>query len=127
MTLLCNSVLAGLVAITAGCDIVTDYGAFLIGMFASFTYLGSSKLLSKYKIDDPIDAFPVHGACGALGVILTGFFDKDNGVFYGGSGRYLGYQIAGVICIAAWASVFMFLGSITLKRLDLLRISKDEE
>ena len=125
--LLCNGILAGLVSITAGCDGVTDYGACIIGIIGGLIYKASSDLLQKLKIDDPIDAFPVHGMCGIWGVLAVGFFNKDNGIFYGGNGKLLSWQIAGVLAIIGWAGLFTFLTTYGLNYFNLLRISETEE
>jgi Amt family ammonium transporter len=66
-----NGVLAGLVGITASCAVVEPYGAAIIGAGASLVYISTSKLLKRLRIDDVVDAFPVHGACGAYGVIMA--------------------------------------------------------
>ena len=125
--LLCNGILAGLVSITAGCDGVTDYGACIIGIIGGLIYKASSDLLQKLEIDDPIDAFPVHGMCGIWGVLAVGFFNKDNGIFYGGNGKLLGWQIAGILAIIGWAGLFTFLTTYGLNYFNLLRISETEE
>ena len=70
----CNSLLGGLVGITAGCSVVTANHAILIGVIAAFIYHGASCLMRKLKIDDPLDAFAVHGACGLWGVWAVGLF-----------------------------------------------------
>ena len=79
---LCNGLLAGLVSITAGCGNVSDVGSLFIGLGGGIVYVLFSELLKKLRIDDPIDAFPVHGACGAWGTIAVGFFDETKGIFY---------------------------------------------
>ena len=70
----CNSLLSGLVAITAGCATVEPYGAVAIGCLAAPTYAAASCLMRRLRIDDPLDAFAVHGANGILGIVLVGFF-----------------------------------------------------
>ena len=125
--LLCNGILAGLVSITAGCDGVTDYGACIIGIIGGLIYKASSDLLQKLEIDDPIDAFPVHGMCGIWGVLAVGFFNKDNGIFYGGNGKLLGWQIAGILAIIGWAGLFTFLTTYGLNYFNLLRIYEEDE
>merc|ERR1719454_2411095 len=73
---LCNGILAGLVSITAGCGNVESGSAVAIGLIGAFVYQGASMLLVKLKIDDPVDASPVHGACGIWGVLAAGLFDR---------------------------------------------------
>lgn len=75
----CNGVLAGLVSITAGCGNVRPYEAMIIGFIGGIIYFGSDLSLKKAKIDDPLNAFPVHGACGMWGVIAAALFDNLNG------------------------------------------------
>ena len=111
----CNSILAGLVAITAGCSTCEPYAAVITGIIAAFVYHGASCAMRKLQIDDPLDAFAVHGANGFLGLILVGFFTtedysyatndtgaKEYGIFYGGGGVLLATQIAGGIMIIIW-------------------------
>jgi len=70
----CNSLLGGLVGITAGCSVTTANHAILIGTISAFVYHFASCTMRKFKIDDPLDAFAVHGACGLWGVIAVGLF-----------------------------------------------------
>jgi len=132
--MLCNGILAGLVSITAGTNAMMPYNAVFSGFIGGFVYLGASKLvLYVCKIDDPLDAFAVHGACGIWGCIATGLFGTtDNGLtdwdgaFYG-NGDPLACAI--VFCLAnfAWTggcSLMMFL---PLKVMGLLRVSAEVE
>ena len=99
-----NGALAGLVAITAGCDIVSPGGAAIIGIIAGIVLIFSVEFIDKVlNIDDPVGASSVHGVCGALGTILVGFFATDGGLFYGGGASLLWTQIIGVVAVAAWA------------------------
>lgn len=70
-----------MVSITAGCGGVTQWAALIIGFLGGIIYILASKLLIKLKIDDPLDASPVHGFCGAWGVLALGFFDTESGAF----------------------------------------------
>ena len=77
---LCNGILAGLVSITAGCGNMESGSAFATGLIGAFVYQAASMLLQKLHIDDPVDASPVHGFCGAWGVIAAGLFDWGRGI-----------------------------------------------
>ena len=130
----CNSLLGGLVAITAGCSVVTPYGAIVIGFIAGWVYHGASCLMRKLWIDDPLDAFAVHGACGAFGCIMIGFFATkeyayapDCGVFYGGNGTLLGVQIAGVVIEILWVTTLSGIMFMVLKLAGILRVSEEDE
>jgi ammonium transporter, Amt family len=80
---ICNGILAGLVAVTASCDIIDPWAAIVIGIIGSLCYMFFVKLLRKLKIDDPVQASCVHFAAGIWGMIATAFFHIDRGVFYG--------------------------------------------
>jgi len=76
---LCNGILAGLVSVTAPCSNVESGSAVLIGFLGGFIYYGSAALVKKLQIDDPVDAFSVHGACGIWGCIAAALFDFGAG------------------------------------------------
>ena len=123
-----NGSLAGLVAITAGCDLVTPAGAFFIGLFSGFTVVFAVEFIEKkLKVDDPVGAISVHGVCGALGTILTGFFAVDGGLFYGDGFKFLGIQLLGVICVMAWVTITMIIVFNVIKKTVGLRVSAEEE
>ena len=116
LSLVCNGVLAGLVGITAGCDMVSIGGSAMIGLLCGCAMVGAVALIDKvFKIDDPVGAVSVHGVCGILGTILTGVFATDGGLLYGGGVRFLGIETLGALVTAAWAFV---LGFACLKILD---------
>ncbi len=123
-----NGVLAGLVAITAGCDMVSPAGAFIIGALAGVLVVVAVEFFDqKMKIDDPVGAISVHGVCGAFGTIMTGFFALDGGALYGGGTSFLMTQILGVVVTAAYVGIAM---TILFKALDSifgLRVSAQEE
>ena len=123
-----NGSLAGLVAITAGCDMVSVTGAFFIGLIAGIAIVLSVEFFdNKAKIDDPVGAISVHGVCGALGTILTGFFALDGGVFYGGGFHFLGVQILGVVSVIAWVFVTMNIIFRVIDKVIGLRVPADVE
>ena len=105
-----NGALAGLVAITAGCDQVTPVGAFFIGLLAGILVVFSVEFFDKVvKIDDPVGAISVHGACGALGTLCVGLFSTDGGLFYGGGIHYFLVQLLGMVSVIAWVVVTMLI------------------
>lgn len=123
-----NGALAGLVAITAGCDIVTPAGAAVIGFTAGLVVVLVIEFIdNKCKIDDPVGAIGVHGACGALGTIMTGLFATEGGLFYGGGVKFLGVQLLGVVCVILWVAVTATITFKTVEKTVGLRVSEREE
>ena len=120
-----NGVLAGLVAITAGCDLVSPLGAAIIGLVAGIILVFSIEFIdSKLHIDDPVGASSVHGVCGIFGTIATGLFALDGGAFYGGGWGFFGAQCLGVLAIDLWAAAagaVLFFG---IKKVAGLRVDK---
>ena len=110
-----NAALAGLVAITAGCDCVTPFGAFVIGFAAGFLVVFSVEFFDNIaKIDDPVGAVSVHMVNGIWGTLAVGLFstgedDVMKGLFYGGGGRLLGVQAVGIAAIDVYVLVVMFI------------------
>lgn len=106
LSLTLNGALAGLVGITAGCDIVSPLGAAAIGLICGVVLVFAVSFIENVlNIDDPVGAVSVHGVCGALGTILVGFFATDGGLFYGGGWQLLGSQLLGVAAIGLWCAV----------------------
>lgn len=123
-----NGSLAGLVAITAGCDVVSPVGAFFIGLIAAFIVVfGVEFVDKKLKIDDPVGAIGVHCFCGAGGTILTGFFAVKKGLLYGHGFKFLGIQCLGVVSVIAWVTVTMIIVFNAIKKFNGLRVSREEE
>lgn len=114
-----NGSLAGLVAITAGCDCVSNYSAIAIGAIAGVVVVFAVEFFDKVaKIDDPVGAISVHGVCGALGTILTGVFSPDYSVVT---------QIIGVASTLAFVLVMAFIIFTVIDKTVGLRVSKEEE
>lgn len=123
-----NGSLAGLVAITAGCDMVTPFGAAVIGICSGFAVVYGIEFVEKVlKIDDPVGAVGVHGVNGALGTLMTGLFAADGGLFYGGGAHFFLVQLLGVACVIAWVAVTMTIVFWAIKHTIGLRVSKEEE
>ncbi|WP_072532234.1 ammonium transporter [Bacteroides ilei] len=116
LSLTLNGILAGLVGVTAGCDLVSPLGSVIIGAVCGTVMIYSVEILDhKFHIDDPVGASSVHGVCGSLGTIMTGLLAVDGGTFYGGGFGFLGAQIFGALVVGAWAAV---MGYIIFKILD---------
>jgi len=125
LSLTLNGALAGLVGITAGCDVVSPGGAVIIGVLAGILLVFGVEFIDKVlKVDDPVGAVSVHGLNGALGTIMVGFLDTSNGLFYGGGAAQLMSQIVGVLAIAAWALGLGFIVFFTLKKTIGVRVSR---
>jgi ammonium transporter, Amt family len=122
-----NGVLAGLVAITAGCDSVSIWGAVIIGAVAGvLVYVSVIFIDSVLKIDDPVGAVSVHGVCGAFGTIALVFFQADPAADYSVMGQLI-TQLKGVGAMFVWAfGAGMILFNV-IKYTIGLRASKEEE
>merc|ERR1719420_200259 len=144
---LCNGILAGLVSITAPCSNVESGSAVFIGLLGGFIVVGSAALIQKLKIDDPVDAFSVHGACGIWGCLAAALFDfgagtdkhhgwggfsatsyeEDGEVKYMTTGDALAANLSEIFFVIAWSgglSLVIFLG---MKMANVLRIEEDVE
>lgn len=131
VSLTLNAVLAGLVAITAGCDVVTPFGSVLIGIIAGFIMTFGIEIIDKvFKIDDPVGACGVHLLCGVSGTLMTGLFayyGPMKGLFYGGGLKFFLIQGTGVLSVAAWSVITAICLFKLLKATIGLRVSKEEE
>jgi len=123
-----NGALGGLVAITAGCDVVSPFGSAIIGIIAAFVIVYGIEFIDKVlKIDDPVGAVGVHGMCGATGTLLTGLFALDGGLFYGGGASFFITQLIGVAAVIVWVSVTITIVFTIIKNTVGLRVSAEEE
>ena len=110
-----NAALAGLVAITAPCDCVTPVGAFFIGLVAGILVVLAVEFFDNVaKIDDPVGAVSVHMVNGIWGTLAVGLFSSGGdgvapGLFYGGGFAQLGVQALGVVSVAAYVLIVMFI------------------
>ena len=131
-----NASLAGLVAITASCDVTDAAGAIIIGTVAGLLVVFGVWLLDyKLHIDDPVGAVAVHCLNGIWGTIAVGLFattsapgnDSVTGLFYGGGFTQLGLQLLGFAAVAAWTAVTITIAFFVIKALVGLRASEEEE
>ena len=145
-----NASLAGLVAITAGCDVTDAFGAIVIGCVAGVLVVFGVWLLDyKLHIDDPVGAVAVHCLNGIWGTIAVGLFATDTapafargvgdgvtyganqiaavGLFYGGGFKQLGLQLLGFVTVAAWTTITITIAFLVIKATVGLRVSEEEE
>ncbi len=131
-----NASLAGLVGITASCDVTDAFGAIIIGAVSGVLVVFGVWLLDhKLHIDDPVGAVAVHFCNGIWGTIATGLFattsapgnTEFSGLFYGGGFKLLGLQILGVVSVCAWTAVTITIAFIIIKKTVGLRVTKEEE
>ncbi len=130
-----NASLAGLVAITAPCDVTDAAGAIVIGAVAGFLVIFGVWLLDyKLHVDDPVGAVAVHMMNGIWGTIAVGMFATSSapessidGLFYGGGFHQLGLQLIGVAAVAAWAAVCITITFVVVKSTIGLRVTEEEE
>jgi len=131
-----NASLAGLVAITAPCDVTDAFGAIIIGAVSGLLVVFGVWLLDfKLHIDDPVGAVAVHMMNGIWGTIAVGLFattaapenDTLTGLFYGGGFHLLGLQLLGFAAVAAWTVVMMIIVFGVIKAIFGLRVSEEEE
>ncbi len=145
-----NASLAGLVAITAGCDVTDGFGAIVIGAVAGLLVVFGVWLLDyKLRIDDPVGAVAVHCMNGIWGTVAVGLFATDTapafargygdgvafganqicgtGLFYGGGFRLLGIQLAGMFSVIVWTVITITITFLVIRAVFGLRVSEEEE
>ena len=138
-----NASLAGLVGITAGCDVTDALGSVCIGAVAGLLVVFGVWLLDhKLHIDDPVGAVAVHCLNGIWGTLAVGLFatpsapeyaianasgETLSGLFYGGGFELLGLQALGVVSVGAWTAVTITVTFLVIKATAGLRVSREEE
>ena len=130
-----NASLAGLVAITAGCDVTDALGSSIIGAVAGLLVVfGVWFLDNVLHIDDPVGAVAVHFCNGIWGTFAVGLFatpsapgSELSGLFYGGGLQLLGIQSLGIVSVLAWTAVTMTIVFLVIKATHGLRVSEEEE
>ena len=131
-----NASLAGLVAITAGCDVTNAFGAIVIGAVSGVLVVFGVWLLDyKLRVDDPVGAVAVHCLNGIWGTLAVGLFattsapgnDSYTGLFYGGGFQLFGLQLLGFASVAAWTAVTITITFLIIKATVGLRVTEEEE
>ncbi|KAL6194662.1 hypothetical protein ACLB2K_035743 [Fragaria x ananassa] len=141
VTDVCNGLLGGFAAITGGCSVVEPWAAIICGFVAAVVLVSCNKLAEKMRYDDPLEAAQLHGGCGAWGIIFTALFASEKyvnevypgkpgrpyGLFMGGGGRLLGAHVVQILVIIGWVSATMGPLFFILHKMNLLRISAEDE
>lgn len=122
-----NGALAGLVAITAGCDAMSPMFAVVTGLVGGVLVVASVMFIDKVKIDDPVGAISVHGVCGAWGTLAIGLFQTDAGLLVGGGTTQIVAQLVGIGAAFAWAFPVSMIIFLAIKYTIGLRVSEVEE
>ncbi len=131
-----NASLAGLVAITASCDVTDVVGSLIIGSVAGLLVVfGVWFCDNVIRVDDPVGAVAVHCLNGIWGGIAVGLFattsapgnDTLTGLFYGGGFKLLGIQLLGILCVITWTAVTITIVFLIIKKTVGLRVSAEEE
>jgi Amt family ammonium transporter len=121
-TMMLNGVLAGLVAITAGCNNVTPTGAVLLGLVAGVVVVFSVLFFDRVKIDDPVGAISVHGVCGAWGTLAAALFNAEGVSFV-----LVKVQLIGIAAAFLWTFPLMWVFFKLMSKTVGLRVSPQEE
>lgn len=127
ITMVINGVLAGLVAVTAGCNLVSHNSAIVIGLIAGVLVDVAVVLIDKMKIDDPVGAIAVHGVNGFFGTVAVGIFAESKGLLASGDFSFLGVQTLGVSVLAAFSFVSSYAIFMIMKKTIGIRIGRREE
>ena len=109
ITMVINGILAGLVSITAGCNLVSPLSAIIIGLIAGVLVDIAVLFFDRLKVDDPVGAIAVHGINGLFGTVAVGLFSMEKGLFFGGGTSLLLTQIIGVLVIALFSFCLTYL------------------
>ncbi len=118
LTMVLNGILAGLVGITAGADVITPTGSIIVGLIAGVLVVLSVIALDRIRLDDPVGAISVHLVCGVWGTLAVGIFGKDMSF----PAQFVGVATAGLLCFPAALAIFYI-----LKFTVGVRVSRTEE
>ncbi|CAN6238671.1 unnamed protein product [Urochloa humidicola] len=140
----CNGLLGGLAAITAGCSVVDPWAAVICGFVSALVLIGCNTMAVRFRFDDPLEAAQLHGGCGAWGILFAALFARREyveqiyppaqpgetrpfGLFMGGGGRLLAAHVVQILAIVGWVSLTMGPLFYALHKLRLLRVTPQEE
>ncbi|MBI4886384.1 MAG: ammonium transporter [Acidobacteria bacterium] len=127
LSMILNGTLAGLVAITAPCSVVSVGSSVLIGLIAGVIVVYAVLFFDKVKLDDPVGALSVHLVNGVFGTLAVGLFATEGGLFFGGGAAKLLTQLTGVVAVGAATFVLSAAAWLLLKSTMGIRVSAEEE
>jgi Amt family ammonium transporter len=127
LSMILNGTLAGLVAITAACNVVTTTSSVIIGTLAGVLVVGAVLFFDRVKLDDPVGALSVHLVNGVFGTFAVGLFATDGGLFYGGGMALLLTQLKGIVAVGAFTAAASAIVWYGLKLSIGIRVSSEEE
>lgn len=122
-----NGLLAGMVANGAGMNTYVPWESFVVGLVGASFYMFFCKFFANRKLDDALEAFPLHGGGGMAGVLCAGIFSQSNGFLHENSGKFFGWHIVGLICIAAWSFFLSLIVFYVLDKMGWLRVDLKTE
>jgi Amt family ammonium transporter len=127
-SMIINGVLAGLVAITAGCAFVSQWSAIIIGAISGLIVIYATLFVDNLKVDDPVGAVAVHGFNGVFGTIAVGLFDKSQGLLTTGHFNLLIVQLLGAVVVVIWGLAGgAFMAKVCEKTVGLRASEREEE
>jgi len=127
LSMILNGTLAGLVAVTAGCNSVSVAGSVFIGTIAGVLVVYAVLFFDRVRIDDPVGALSVHLVNGVFGTAAVGLFSIKGGLFYGGGFRLLGVQLLGIAAVGAFVVAASAIAWLALKATIGIRVTAEEE
>jgi ammonium transporter, Amt family len=127
LSMILNGTLAGLVAITAGCNVVNTGSSIIIGLLAGVLVVFAVIFFDRVKLDDPVGALSVHLVNGVFGTLCVGLFATDGGLFMGGGAALTVTQLKGILAVGAFTAVSSAIVWYLLKVTVGIRVSPEEE
>eukprot|EP00440_Ansanella_granifera_P027925 gb/GFBE01030341.1/.p1 GENE.gb/GFBE01030341.1/~~gb/GFBE01030341.1/.p1 ORF type:complete len:727 (+),score=116.74 gb/GFBE01030341.1/:1-2181(+) len=123
----CQAIISGLVAITAGCDVIPPGSSCMVGIGAAFVYWAADALCIKCAIDDAVSAFAVHGACGAWGLLCVGIWHRETGLAFANGYDQLGSQACGTLILFLYPATVSGIILTAFRCSGILRVAAETE
>jgi Amt family ammonium transporter len=119
-----NAALSGLFAISAGCNSVDNSDALIIGLVSALLFVAGSRIIKRFKVDDPCQSAITHGVSGLWGLISVGIFDSKKGLIASGDTYLISIQLIGSLSIIFWSGFLSFCFFYVLNKLKRLRVPR---